>query len=40
LFIDYLRGDTTARERAKEVVGDAVATAEQAALAAHRHTLR
>lgn len=39
LFANYLRGDPHAREWAEEVLGEAVTDAEQAALAAHRHTL-
>jgi hypothetical protein len=39
LFTNYLRADATARQWAEDVVGDAVADAEQAALAAHRHAL-
>lgn len=40
LFANYLRGDPTARDWAEEVLGHAVADAEQAALAAHHHALR
>jgi hypothetical protein len=39
LFANYLRGDATAREWAEEVLSDAAADAEQAALAVHRDTL-
>lgn len=39
LFANYLRGDATARAWAEEVLGDAVADAEQAALAVQRDTL-
>lgn len=39
LFANYLRGDATARAWAEDVLGDAVADAEQAALAVHRDTL-
>lgn len=39
LFANYLRGDATAQEWAEEVLGEAVADAEAAALAVHRHTL-
>jgi hypothetical protein len=39
LFTNYLRGDATAQAWAEEVLGDAVADAEQAALAVHRDAL-
>ena len=39
LFANYLRGDPHARQWAEQVLGEAVIDAEQAALAAHRHTL-
>lgn len=40
LFTNYLRGDPTARAWAEDVVAEAVADAEQAALAAHYQALR
>ncbi len=39
LFANYLRGDATAQAWAEEVLGEAVADAEAAALAVHRQTL-
>ncbi|MFD3458262.1 hypothetical protein ACFWVM_00965 [Nocardia fluminea] len=39
LFTNYLRGDASVRAWAEEVIGEAVADAEQAALAAHRGRL-
>lgn len=40
LFANYLRGDPTARDWAEDVLGNAIIDAEQAALAAHHHTLQ
>lgn len=40
LFTNYLRGDPIARAWAEDVVAEAVADAEQAALTAHRQALR
>lgn len=40
LFGNYLRGDPTVVEWAQEVIGEALADAEQSALAAHHHALQ
>jgi hypothetical protein len=40
LFRNYLRGDPTVRDWAEQVVGDAIADAEQQAIAAHRRAMR